>query len=149
MNEQAKKLIKTGVKSIYLSVPILRLECSVKNDLKAKKLQQKLEDLGFIVMNPVQIGRMLEDRAYKPTYRNFMAQDIYTMLSCDAVVLERSWAGSYRCRTEVIIAQRCDMILLNENLISIPLTTAFNSIYNNLQPSSNTNTPKSKGSHNK
>lgn len=116
MQEAASDLKQNGVRSIYVSVPISGDSDNFYKH-KSLRIEEMLEDLGFVVLNPHKIALTVNIRVPQPTYSDYMAQDFWIMLTqADAVLLVDGWLESKGCKAEAFTAHVCQKIIIDEQL---------------------------------
>lgn len=82
------------------------------------RAEEKLELLGYEVVNPFKFGKHLEKEYAKegkvPKYENYMRGDIELLINCDAIYLLENWGTSKGARLEKKIAEALRMEIMTE-----------------------------------
>jgi hypothetical protein len=87
---------------IYLSGKITGLEIKAVTE-KFKCHQTFLELKGFKVVNPFELNKKM--KGSMPTWKDYMINDIFYLLDCDAIYLLKDWGQSLGSRIEYAIAK--------------------------------------------
>lgn len=83
---------------VYISGPI-----SGTDDYMARfgDAEKKLNNLGHDPVSPIVIGDDLESRLYrKPTWQEYMREDIKALMDCDAIYMLDGWLASDGAKLE-------------------------------------------------
>lgn len=100
MNKEEKK------RRIYISGPISGHDLDERR--KAfKRAQKRIEDLGYIAVNPMENG--LPDEA---TTHEHMRRDIELLMTCDYIYMMRRWTHSKGCKVEFDVATSIGMEII-------------------------------------
>ena len=82
------------------------------------RAEEKLELLGYEVVNPYKFGEHLKKEYAKenkvPKYENYMRGDIELLINCDAIYLLENWGTSKGARLEKKIAEVLKMQIMIE-----------------------------------
>lgn len=106
-------------KTVYISIPITGKRESTQRK-KALKFQRKFEKMGFLVVNPFEIGDNLA-KAYinisgrTPTYKEYMKEDLANLEWCSHIFLCDGWTESNGCMDEVDQSIRDGLTFLFES----------------------------------
>lgn len=78
--------------------------------------EQELKEKGFEVVNPVTLGKELDERIKdrKPTYTEYLNNDLDALATCDGIYMLRSWRTSKGARIERIYAQETGKFIAYE-----------------------------------
>ena len=100
---------------VYLSGAITGVKHADKLFARA---EEKLELLGYEVVNPYKFGEYLKKEYAKenkvPKYENYMRGDIELLINCDAIYLLENWGTSKGARLEKKIAEVLKMQIMTE-----------------------------------
>lgn len=82
------------------------------------RAEEKLELLGYEVVNPFKFGKHLEKEYAKegkvPKYENYMRGDIELLINCDAIYLLENWGTSKGAKLEKKIAEALCMEIMTD-----------------------------------
>ena len=82
------------------------------------RAEEKLELLGYEVVNPYKFGEYLKKEYAKenkvPKYENYMRGDIELLINCDAIYRLENWETSKGARLEKKIAEVLKMQIMTE-----------------------------------
>lgn len=101
---------------LYISLPITG-KCELAQRKKAFDIQQKLEQNGFDVVNPFELGDRLK-KSFQligkadPTYEDYMREDLNNLEDCTHILLCEGWKLSNGCVREAEHA-----LLLEKNIL--------------------------------
>lgn len=96
-------------KKIYISLPITNRDY-LKQRERACELAKRIEAMGMEPVNPFEIADGL-DEAYKtsgenkPTWYDYMGEDVYELLQCDGILVDEDSNRSYGCSIELAVAK--------------------------------------------
>lgn len=78
--------------------------------------EHELKEKGFDVVNPVTLGKELDERIKdrKPTYIEYLNNDLDALATCDGIYMLRSWRSSKGARIERIYAQETGKFIAYE-----------------------------------
>jgi hypothetical protein len=78
--------------------------------------EHELKENGFEVINPVTLGKELDERIKdrKPTYTEYLNNDLDALATCDGIYMLRSWRSSKGARIERIYAQETGKFIAYE-----------------------------------
>lgn len=78
--------------------------------------ERALTENGFEVVNPVTLGKELDERIKdrKPTYTEYLNNDLDALATCDGIYMLRSWRTSKGARIERIYAQETGKFIAYE-----------------------------------
>ena len=100
---------------IYISGAITGVKHADKLFARA---EEKLELLGYEVVNPYKFGEHLKKVFAKenklPKYEDYMRGDIGLLIGCDAIYLLENWGTSKGARLEKIIAEVLKMQIMTD-----------------------------------
>ena len=90
-------------KTIYISGKITGTDDYEDRFLKA---EQNLSKRGFIVLNPVKVGKWLEKYLSRvPTWIEYMKHDLKAMMSADCIYMLKGYRESKGARLELFLAK--------------------------------------------
>ena len=100
---------------IYISIPI-----SGKNEKEQRRLAQlkamTLKSLKHEVVNPFIVADETEKRlGRKPTYYEYIEDDLKALSTCDAIFMMNGWTDSKGCKIELAKALELNLIILNKD----------------------------------
>ena len=95
-------------KTVYLSGPISGYDLEERRKVFSD-YQQKFEDLGYKVMNPMANGLPADS-----TTHQHMRRDFEMLIQCDTAFFMEKWLHSSGCKTEFEVATACGMEILFE-----------------------------------
>lgn len=102
--------------------PLSTISCSGAHHMLIQpflaRAEEKLELLGYEVVNPYKFGEHLKKEYAKenkvPNYENYMRGDIELLINCDAIYLLENWGTSKGARLEKKIAEVLKMQIMTE-----------------------------------
>ena len=100
---------------VYISGKITGVKHADKLFARA---EEKLELLGYEVVNPYKFGEYLKKEYSKenkvPKYEDYMRGDIGLLITCDAIYLLENWGTSKGARLEKKIAEVLKMQIMTD-----------------------------------
>lgn len=100
---------------VYISGAITGVKHADKLFARA---EEKLELLGYDVVNPYKFGEHLKKEYAKknkvPKYENYMRGDIELLINCDAIYLLENWGTSKGAKLEKKIAEVLKMQIMTD-----------------------------------
>lgn len=96
--EPVSEDLGAGIKRIYLSGPISGHDLKERQQAFAET-QQRLESVGWEVVNPMRNGLPADS----PTHQH-MKRDFELLLTCDTIYMMRRWLHSAGCKLEFDVA---------------------------------------------
>lgn len=104
------------MEKVYISGPITD---SPFYEEKFSKIESTLSDFGYLVVNPVKVGKKLDKSSCKKcTREDYMKADIQALLECDGIFFMEGADKSEGCQCEKIIAEQCGIPTLELKLLS-------------------------------
>lgn len=101
---------------IYISLPITG-RCEKTQRRKARMIQRLLEADGHGVINPFDLGDILDTVLGNPTYEQYMYYDIMAINQrANAIFLCEDWSVSSGCMDEVDAAMKKGIVFLFESI---------------------------------
>ena len=100
------------MEKVYISGAIEHLDLEERKE-EFQKVQWKLEEMGYFVINPFNNGVQLD-----ATWREHMKVDIKNLLDCDHIAMLEGWELSKGCKLEFDVATSCGIKVFNYNLSS-------------------------------
>lgn len=94
---------------VYISGPITGIENYEKNFQKAEDFLRKR---GLEVVNPVKIGKTLEEGGLKLEHADYMRADIAELMKCDAIYMLDGSEDSKGACCEYCIARCLGMLVI-------------------------------------
>jgi len=103
---------------IYISIPITNKDEATQRK-HASKIKSMIESNNHNAVNPFDIGDILEkfikdSLRRKPTWHEYMVEDIAALTDCDAIVLCEGWTLSKGCSEEYNHAKQLDLLIIDE-----------------------------------
>ena len=103
---------------IYISLPISNKDEATQRR-HASKIESMIDSNFHEAVNPFDIGDELEEihkhcKKPKPTWSEYMVEDLAAITECDAIVLLEGWAQSKGCNEEYNHAKKLNLLIIDE-----------------------------------
>lgn len=91
-------------KTIYISGKITGTD---DYEVKFASVQKKLEEQGYFVLNPVELGKCLQNEMASevPSWNDYMKTDLCAMMNADTIYMLKDYKESKGARLEHFLAK--------------------------------------------